>query len=89
MALVFLAVVAGIASAFLQSPKLLAIFSAGLSAFSGWLSIRNREDEVRVTTRDHIVLVGWRKLTASDRATALFFLQLALVTQAAATLLQS
>ena len=73
----------------MQGPKALAILSAALSALSGWLSIRNLDHEVRLTARDHIVVRGLRRLIASDRAMALFFLQLALLTQSISTLLQN
>lgn len=64
-----------------------AILSAAMSAVSGYLSIRNREEPPRIAQGDSTLVTAYRRVIAKDALLAILLIQTALIAQAVSTLL--
>jgi uncharacterized membrane protein YfhO len=62
------------------------IIAAISSSISGWLAIRNKSEEPRLTTRDMPLVVSFRVLLSTDSKIAIALLQLAVIAQATASI---
>jgi hypothetical protein len=67
--------------------KYFAILAAACSGVSGWLAIRQAEEEPRLGQKSGALTLAFRKLISDDRRVAILLLQLAVLFQAIATVI--